>query len=104
MPTKYTYKQVQDTFTQNKCILTSETYGNQLSKLDYVASCGHTNCVIFKDFNNGVGLKCRNCALEIPTYEDIVKKFVDKNCMVTMTQEDFIQNYKNNNCKINYNH
>jgi hypothetical protein len=103
MPIKYTYKQVQDTFTQNKCILTSETYGNQLSKLDYVASCGHTNSVIFKEFRNGVGIKCRNCALEIPTYEDVVKKFSDKNCMVTMTPEDFIQNYKNNNCKINYN-
>lgn len=103
MPIKYTYKQVQDTFTQNKCILISEIYENQLSKLDYLASCGHTNCVIFKDFKNGVGLKCRNCALEIPTYEDVVKKFVDKNCMVTMTQEDFIQNYKNNNCKIIYN-
>ena len=103
MPTKYTYKQVQDTFTQNKCILISKTYGNQLSKLDYVASCGHTNCVIFKEFRNGVGLKCRNCALEIPTYEDVVKKFADKNCIVTMAPEDFIQNYKNNNCKIKYN-
>lgn len=103
MPIKYTYKQVQDTFTQNKCILISEIYENQLSKLEYVASCGHTNCVIFKDFKNGVGLKCRNCALEIPTYEDVVKKFVDKNCIVTMSQDEFIQNYKNNNCKINYN-
>ena len=103
MPIKYTYKQVQDTFTQNKCILISEIYENQLSKLEYVASCGHANCVIFKDFKNGVGLKCRNCALEIPTYEDVVKKFVDKNCMVTMSQDEFIQNYKNNNCKINYN-
>ena len=82
MPIKYTYKQVQDTFTENKCILISEIYGNQLSKLDYVASCGHTNCVIFKEFKNGVGLKCRNCALEIPTYEDVVKKFVDKNCKI----------------------
>jgi hypothetical protein len=103
MPIKYTYKQVYDTFTQNKCVLISEKYENQLGKLDYMASCGHNNCVIFKEFINGVGVKCRNCALEIPTYEDVVKKFVDKNCIVTMTQEDFIQNYKNNNCKIKYN-
>ena len=103
MPIKYTYQQVKDTFIQNKCILISETYGNQLGKLDYIASCGHNNCVIFKEFINGHGVKCRNCALEIPTYEDIVKKFLDKNCIVTMNKEEFILNYKNNNCKIKYN-
>ena len=103
MPTKYTYPQVQDTFTQNKCILISETYANQLGKLDYTASCGHNSCVIFKEFRNGVGIKCRNCALEIPTHESVVKKFLDKNCAVTMTKEEFIENYKNNNCKIKYN-
>lgn len=103
MPIKYTYKQVYDTFTQNKCLLISEKYENQLGKLDYMASCGHNNCVIFKEFITGVGVKCRNCALEIPTYEDVVKKFVDKNCILTMTQEEFIQTYKNNNCKIKYN-
>ena len=103
MPVKYTYTQVQDTFTQKKCILISEVYGNQLSKLEYTASCGHNSCVIFKEFRNGVGIKCRNCALEIPTHESVVKKFLDKNCIVTMSKEEFIANYKNNNCKIKYN-
>lgn len=103
MPTKYTYTQVKDTFIQQKCHLVSETYGNQLSKLDYIASCGHNNCVIFKEFRNGVGVKCRNCALEIPTYESVLKKFCEKQCLVTMSKEEFIENYKNNNCKIKYN-
>lgn len=103
MPIKYTYSQVQDIFIQHKCVLVSEQYKNQLGKLEYVASCGHKNVNVLKEFINGVGRKCRNCALEIPSYEEVVKKFVDKNCMVTMTQEDFIQNYKNNNCKIKYN-
>ena len=103
MPTRYTYKQVQDIFIQHKCVLISEEYQNQLGKLEYVASCGHKNVVVLKEFINGIGQKCRNCALEIPTYEDVVNKFVDKNCMVTMSQEEFIQNYKNNNCKIKYN-
>jgi hypothetical protein len=49
MPIKYTYKQVYDTFTQNKCVLISEKYKNQLGKLDYIASCGHNNCVILKN-------------------------------------------------------
>ena len=102
MPIKYTLNQVQDIFTQNKCILISEKYDNQLGKLEYIASCGHNTCVVFKDFKNGCGVKCRNCALEIPTYEDIVKKFADKGSNVTMTKEEFYEKYKNNNCKINY--
>ena len=38
MPVKYTYKQVQDIFTQQKCILISEKYENQLGKLEYTSS------------------------------------------------------------------
>jgi len=102
MPVKYTLKQVQDTFVKNNCILVSESYKNQVEKLDYIASCGHKNCVIFKEFINGAGIKCRNCALDIPTYEDVVKKFSDKGSNVTMTKEEFCEKYKNNTCKINY--
>ena len=72
MPVKYTLKQVQDTFVKNNCILVSESYENQVGKLDYIASCGHKNCIIFKEFINGAGINCRNCALDIPTYEDVV--------------------------------
>ena len=102
MPVKYTLKHVQDTFVKNNCILVSESYENQVGKLDYIASCGHKNCVIFKEFINGVGIKCRNCALDIPTYEDVVKNFSDKGSNVTMTKEEFYEKYKNNTCKINY--
>jgi len=102
MPAKYTYTQVLDFFAQHNCVLKSETYENQLGKLEYIASCGHQNVISFKEFLTGIGKKCRNCALEIPTYENIVTKFLDKNCVVTMTEEEFIQNYKNNNCKIKY--
>ncbi len=103
MPIKYTYKQVQDILIQHKCVLISDQYQNQLQKLEYTASCGHKNVNILKQIIRGVGRKCRNCALEIPTYDDVVKKFADKHCMVTMTQEDFIQKYKTNKCKIKYN-
>jgi hypothetical protein len=103
MPTKYTLKQVQDTFLQKNCTLISEKYENQLGKLEYIASCGHNNLIIFKEFVNGVGIKCKNCALEIPTYETVIKKFSDKNCHVTIAKEEFNEIYKNNNCKIKYN-
>ena len=103
MPNKYTYTQVQDIFTQNKCILVSQKYENQLGKLEYIACCGHPHNIILKEFINGIGKKCRNCALEIPTYEDVIKKFSEKDCLVTMTKKEFNEIYKNNNCKIKYN-
>ena len=102
MPIKYTLKQVQDIFAERKCVLISEKYENQLGKLDYIASCGHNNLIVFKDFINGTGIKCKNCALEIPTYEDVVKNFLDKGCSLSMSKEEFYEKYKNNTCKINY--
>ena len=36
MPTKYTLEQVKNIFEQNKCLLTTETYNNQLDKLNYM--------------------------------------------------------------------
>lgn len=103
MPLTYTYPQVQDIFAQQNCVLISETYKNQLGKLEYTASCGHTHFVILKSFLNGMGIKCRNCALEIPTYEHVVNKFLDKKCVVTMDKAEFMQVYKNSTCKIKYN-
>jgi len=47
MPVRYTYQQVQDIFSQKKCILISEAYSNQLVKLDYTATCGHNNTICF---------------------------------------------------------
>ena len=102
MPVRYTYQQVQDIFSQKKCILISEAYSNQLVKLDYTATCGHNNTICFKDFICGAGIKCKKCALDIPTYEVVCKKFTDKNCSVTMSKEEFDESYKNNNCKIKY--
>lgn len=102
MPIRYTYQQVQDIFSQKKCILISETYSNQLVKLDYTASCGHNNTIRLKDFICGIGIKCKKCALDIPSYEVVCKKFTDKNCSIIMTKEEFDENYKNNNCKIKY--
>ena len=50
MPTKYTYQQVQDIFSQRNCILLSKTYTNQLQKLEYITSCGHNNNISVKQF------------------------------------------------------
>ena len=103
MPITYTYPQVQDIFAQQNCVLISETYKNQLGKLEYTASCGHTHFVILKSFLKGNCVKCRNCAFDIPTYEHVVNKFLDKKCVVTMDKSEFMQVYKNSTCKIKYN-
>jgi len=102
MPKRYTFEEVQSIFTEKNCILQSNSYTNQTCKLEYTATCGHTNTNTLKDFLNGNGLKCRNCALDIPNYEKLCKTFSDKNCQVTITSEQFQKNYKNNKCKINY--
>jgi hypothetical protein len=102
MPKRYTFEEVQKIFTDKNCVLQSTSYTNQICKLEYIASCGHVHANTLKDLLNGNGLKCRNCALDIPNYEKLCKTFSDKNCQVTMTCEQFQENYKNNTCKINY--
>jgi hypothetical protein len=102
MPTKYTYKQVQDIFSQRSCTLVSKSYANQLEKLDYIASCGHNNKLSVKEILVGHGIKCRNCALEIPSYESISSYFESKNCKLCYTKDEFNSYYVNNKQKLNY--
>ena len=80
MPIRYTYQEVQDIFSQRNCFLLSTIYKNQLEKLEYTASCGHNNNISVKEILKGHGIKCRNCALEIPTYESMSSYFESKSC------------------------
>lgn len=102
MPIKYTLEQVTNIFEQNKCSLISETYNNQLDKLNYIASCGHNNSISFKLFVKGNGRKCKNCALEIPTYEFMKSQFESKNCKLSYTEKEFEDYYINNKQKLKY--
>ncbi len=102
MPIRYTFEQVVNIFESNKCVLLDTKYKNQLQNLNYIASCGHQNSIILKQFLNGAGVKCRQCALGIPTFEIVTKTFSDKGCNVTMTEEEFNTNYTTNKSKINY--
>ena len=102
MPTRYTIEQVVIIFESNKCVLLDTEYKNQLQKLNYVATCGHTNTVQLKTFLGGNCLKCRQCALDIPTFQYITKSFSDKGCAVNMTEEEFNTIYTTNKSKINY--
>ena len=102
MPIKYTYQQVKDTFSQHDCELISTTYENQLGKLEYTASCGHNNLICFKLFVKGNGRKCKNCALEIPSYNFLSSYFENKNCKLCYTEEEFDNYYINNKQKLKF--
>ena len=102
MPTRYTLEQVIAIFESNKCVLLDTEYTNQLHKLNYITTCGHTNSVSLKMFLRGNGLKCKQCALGIPTFQTVTKAFLDKGCVLNMTEEEFNTIYDNNKSKINY--
>lgn len=102
MPVKYTYQQVQHIFSQKSCFLLTTIYKNQLEKLEYTASCGHNNNISVKEILKGHGIKCRNCALEIPTYESMSSYFESKSCKLSYTKDEFENYYINNKQKINY--
>lgn len=102
MPTRYTLNQVISNFELNKCRLLDTEYKNQLQRLNYIASCGHPNTIQFKFFLNGHGIKCRACALEIPTFQTVGKMLLDKGCSISMTEEEFNETYVCNKSKIKY--
>lgn len=102
MPIRYTYEQVFTIFESNKCVLLDTKYINQLQKLNYIASCGHQNIVTFKLFLKGAGVKCRPCALNIPTFQIVKKIFLDKGCILSMTEEEFNESHVCHKSKMNY--
>lgn len=102
MPIRYTLEQVNNIFSSNNCKLLDNTYTNQLTKLNYIATCGHENIIDFKMFLMGNGIKCRSCALEIPNYQTIATVFSDKGCCINLSEDEFYKEYKNNKTKLQY--
>ena len=102
MPTRYTLEQVVAIFESKKCILLDSKYTNQLQELNYIAICGHPNRTPLKTFIGGNGLKCRACALNIHTFKTVTKAFLDKECVLSITEEEFNTIYVNNKSKIKY--
>ena len=100
MPTRYLFEQVVTIFESNKCVLLDTTYTNQLQKLNYIATCGHTNSVSLKMFLRGNGIKCKPCALNLLTFQTIIKCLSEKGCNLAMTEEEFNAIYDEKN-KVN---
>ena len=101
MPTRYLFEQVVTIFESNKCVLLDTTYTNQLQKLNYIATCGHTNSVSLKMFLIKKGIKCKPCALNLLTFQTIIKGLSDKGCDLAMTEEEFNIIYDDKN-KVNF--
>ena len=100
MPTRYLFEEVVTIFESNKCVLLDTTYTNQLQKLNYIATCGHTNSVSLKMFLRGNGIKCKPCALNLLTFQTIIKCLLEKGCKLAMTEEEFNTIYDDKN-KVN---
>jgi len=102
MRQKYTIEKVTNIFLDRGCVLLEKKYINQYEKLNYIASCGHNNTTILNRYRNGAGTICRNCALKIPTYEEMYDEFKKKECILGITKNEFNIIYKNADTKIKY--
>ena len=102
MPSKITFEKVKETFEKNQCILIDTEYKNNVTPLNFIASCGHERSISFKRFQLGSGIKCISCALELLNYDKVKDVFMNKGCTILMTEQEFKEQYKNNHIKINY--
>lgn len=100
---KIEFSDVIKIFESNGCKLLSKTYVNAVSKLDYVASCGHRSQIRLADLKNGHGIICKKCALldgakkRKRTTDDVKMIFESTGCKCINLLE-----YKDNKTKIRY--
>ena len=83
---RFTYDEVKKYFEDNGCVLISNEYINNRTKLDYICECGEKSSIAFGKFKSGQ--RCRECSY-IKTankkrlkYEDVKKYFEDNDCVL----------------------
>lgn len=78
---KLTIDEVREKFKSEGCQLLSVEYNGFLSKLTYVARCGHITTSIYNDFTSGNNRLCKDCILKnarrlsVASVYDILKKY-----------------------------
>lgn len=88
MRNQWTYDKVKEYFEQQNCKLLSTTYKNQLEKLDFTCSCGHTHYIQFKKFL--IGHRCKYCKCGTEYTQEMVEKFfTENNCILLDTYINF---------------
>lgn len=59
---KLSYENVKKTFKESGCKLLSKNYANALTKMKYIAKCGHEHFIALGHFKSGKGRACPKCA------------------------------------------
>jgi len=89
---KLIYEDVKLEFEKADCQLISTEYKNSLTKLKYIAQCGHENNLNFNKFKMGGGRVCNICSKSIRyEYDYVYSYFKDNGCL--LLEEKYI------NCK-----
>lgn len=100
---KIVLEDVAKEFEIRGCKLLSTEYKNAVSKLEYVASCGHESQIRLNDLKSGHGIVCKKCALlrgaaqRKRTTLDVFHIFESVGCKCVEPFE-----YKDNKTKIRY--
>ena len=77
------FSEVKKLFEENGCQLLSESYDGCYEKLEYIAQCGHKNCISYAKFAAGGGRLCRKCSKSIRyEYDDVFEAFANEGCLL----------------------
>jgi hypothetical protein len=90
--TKYTFESVLEYFKNQGCVLISEKYINNKSKLDYICICGNKASSNFDNFKRGN--KCGKC--KTSTFTQVQEYFKENGC------ELLSKEYKNTKSNLEY--
>lgn len=83
---KFSYEDVREYFKENGVELLSERYVGALSKLRYIAKCGHEHFISLANFKSGKGRICPTCTYKIVgdnktlSYKNVKKTFEEHGC------------------------
>lgn len=93
---KFSYDYVKNYIECTGCVLLSDVYVNQTSKLNIIFSCGHQEQRSFADFKNGRNICSRCSGAKKYTFEE-VKNIIENNGYKLLSE-----NYKNCNYPLDF--
>lgn len=95
MTVKFTYEDVYNYFTEQKCELLETEYINSSTKMKYKCICKNISFIFFSKFKQGQ--RCKKCnGKETYTYEYVTNFFQKQDCKLLETE------YINNITNMNY--
>lgn len=85
-------EELQSVFEKEGCKLLSDFEANSLTKLTYIAQCGHENVISLTHFLTGGGRMCNSCSHSVRyQYDYVAECFEQENCV--LLEDEYV------NCK-----